>query len=470
MKIARSLPAEWTSAAAIAVTAAVVVTLATTAGVYVGALLAALLLLAWMFSCAWAWLALFLGAVLLLPPLPASFGNSGAHPAVALAAFGLFAAAVFAGQWRMCESDIIAPLTLLTALLALSVPMALLYSGTEVAVGSAVRVALFAVALFVLAYVVWGPARSLADCGYGPAKLLFGAGVASALFACVDFFYQLPAPAGYSPQYVWLSDRVLRRAQGTFYDAGALGNMCCFFLAMVAAAMFRSSGRKWNRWWIAAGAIPLVTALVFSYSRASAVTALLSVAALLWLRRNEVRWGRTSLAVAGCTAAAVVAATLLVPGLWERWFQHARQSLELAFSASDTVLSGRVSSWRLLLGFIADHPLRALAGVGYKTLPYSEVAGQPVIADNTYLSTLIETGAAGLAALLALHAAILRTAYRAARSADATTAFYGSWVFAFWSGEVAQMAAADLLTYWRLLPVFFFVIGLTILKLKRTGA
>ena len=105
-----------------------------------------------------------------------------------------------------------------------------------------------------------------------------------------------------------------------------------------------------------------------------------------------------------------------------------------------------------------------LMGIGYKTLPYSDVLGSAVIADNTYLSTFIETGVAGLAALVALHVSILRATARAAKSPNAPAAFYGAWAFAFWTGEMVQMAAADLLTYWRLLPVFFFVIGMAVLK------
>jgi hypothetical protein len=374
---------------------------------------------------------------------------------------------VFGHRWNFAQSKVIAPLILLTVMLAASVPMALLYSGTEVAIGSAVRVALFAITPLVLAYVLWGPGRVLATCEFGPAKLLFAGGVLSAAFACVDFFYQLPTPAGYSPQFIWLTDRVLRRAQGSFYDAGALGNMCAFFLVMVAVAMFRTTAGGINRWLAAAGGIPLLIAMVFSYSRASVLCLVISVMVLLWLLRREVKWLRTGFTLLGAGVVAAILVSSLVPGLAERWLQHARQAFDLAFSASNTALSGRVASWQTIVTFATEHPFRALSGVGYKSLPYSDVLGQPVIADNTYLSTCIETGIGGLAALCAVHAAILGATYRAARSSNPTVAFYGVWTFSFWVGEAVQMAAADLLTYWRLLPVFFFVIGLAVLKLQR---
>ena len=60
---------------------------------------------------------------------------------------------------------------------------------------------------------------------------------------------------------------------------------------------------------------------------------------------------------------------------------------------------------------------QTLVGIGYKTLPYTDYLGAPVVADNMYLSLLVETGIAGLAALLWLNVAILRAAARASRVA-----------------------------------------------------
>jgi hypothetical protein len=33
-------------------------------------------------------------------------------------------------------------------------------------------------------------------------------------------------------------------------------------------------------------------------------------------------------------------------------------------------------------------------------------------------------------------------------------------MFCFWAGQSVQMLSADLLTYWRVLPVYFFVLAL----------
>jgi hypothetical protein len=63
----------------------------------------------------------------------------------------------------------------------------------------------------------------------------------------------------------------------------------------------------------------------------------------------------------------------------------------------------------------------------------------------------------GLAALIWLNVAILRAAAHSARRS-----FCGMWMLCFWSGQVVQMASGDLLTYWRVLPVYFWILALAI--------
>ena len=107
-------------------------------------------------------------------------------------------------------------------------------------------------------------------------------------------------------------------------------------------------------------------------------------------------------------------------------------------------------------------PWQTVFAVGYKTLPYSTVAGQLTIVDNTYLDLLVETGALGLFTFLALTYQILKFSRRAAKSRNRRTAFYGSWIFCFWIGEIVQMFSGDLITYWRVLPVYFAVLALAL--------
>ena len=113
----------------------------------------------------------------------------------------------------------------------------------------------------------------------------------------------------------------------------------------------------------------------------------------------------------------------------------------------------------MLLVFLREHPWHALAGVGYKTLPYSDFIGRRVVADNMYLSMLVETGVIGLGALLFCHWAILRAAWKATRVADPRATFFGTWMLCFWAGQTVQMLSGDVLTYWRVLPLYFWVLA-----------
>src|SRR5207244_13548335 len=104
----------------------------------------------------------------------------------------------------------------------------------------------------------------------------------------------------------------------------------------------------------------------------------------------------------------------------------------------------------------------ALLGVGDKSLPYCDFIGRPVVAENMYLSLVVETGVVGLGALLVLSAAILREAYAASRSPDSEKSFYGTWILCFWIGQMFQMFSSDLLTFWRVLPAYLWVLAMAV--------
>jgi hypothetical protein len=48
----------------------------------------------------------------------------------------------------------------------------------------------------------------------------------------------------------------------------------------------------------------------------------------------------------------------------------------------------------------------------------------------------------------------------ATRNRSIRASFLGTWFFCFWIGELVQMLSGDLLTYWRVLPVYFLVLAL----------
>jgi O-antigen ligase len=341
-----------------------------------------------------------------------------------------------------------------------SVAQAAIHSGAPAAAGSLARVALFGISVYVFFFTAYGPG--------GPGGLydfrrLYWIAAASALIACVDFYFQFPAPAGYGPQFIWLDSGVYRRAQGVFYEASTLGNFCAFFLVMIAVALSRPRAEApVSRKSLAAGGAVFFAALVLSYSRASLINVLVALAVLAWLNRRRIRFRRAAPMLAACVVAGAFATWKVFPAFAQMYWLRLSASAQYFFSSTEGVLSGRVASWRMLAAWISAHPWQALIGVGYKTLPYNDYLGAPVVADNMYLSMLVETGIAGLAALLWLNIAILRAAARASRAAGSRTSFFGAWMLCFWAGQVVQMLSGDLLTYWRVLPVYFWVLALAV--------
>jgi len=413
--------------------------------------IAALLLIWWTLRTPARWLALFLGTALLLPPLPIPIGDSGPHPSLIFAALGVMAGVLWMSDWRVPANSLNLAFASLFAMLLASVGPAAMYSGEIAAAGSAARVGLFAISVYVYFFTAWGPGQ-----GIDPARSvrwLYAAAVVAALFACVDFYFQFPAPAGYGPQFVWLDSGVYRRAQGLFYEASTLGNFCVFFLVMIAAAFSRDHDESpAQRKWLAIGAAVLLAALVLSYSRASLLNLAVALAVLVWRNRRRVPLPR----VAMVAAAGALVTWLVFPAFVEMYWLRLSSTAEFFFTATEGVLSGRVASWRTLLDWMTAHPWQALTGIGYKTLPYTDYLGAPVVADNQYLGLLVETGVAGLAALLWLNVAIIRAALRARDS------LYRTWILCFWTGQIVQMASGDLITYWRVLPVYFFVLALAV--------
>jgi O-antigen ligase len=404
-------------------------------------------LLRWLLGSANAWLSLFFVVALAAPPFPIV--------ATAIVAVGLAAGLLRIDEWRFSRGFLPASLIVFFAVLAISLAPALLESGAEIASQSLARLALAGIAVYVFFYTSAGPGRERTI----SLNLIYGAAMVSAAFACVDFFYQLPAPEGTGAQFIWLDTGVFRRAQGLFYEASTLGNFCAFFLAMTAVALVKRMG---NRVALAAGGVVLTAALLFSYSRSSLINVGIVIAVLLWMERKQKSVRRMAVWSVVGLVAMIAALAWIFPDYTGAFWTRLQGSFEYALAGDSVVLSGRLDSWKMLGKFILDHPWHLILGVGYKTLPYSDFVGTRVVADNMYLSALVEAGIGGLAALIAMNWAIVRAGYRAARSQDSEKSFYGTWIFCFWIAESVQMMSADLLTFWRVLPVYFWVLAMAV--------
>ncbi len=398
------------------------------------------------------WLLLFFVVDFLTPPLGGNTEGAGFHLAMAAATLGLAAGLPQWNEWRMRRGALLFLLATFAACLFASLPFALLYSGVERATGSALRIGLFLIGGYVFCYALCAPSRSSGERGK-LALWLFFVAAASAAFACLDFYFQFPAPSGFSQQYVWLDSGVFRRAQGFFYDASTLGNFCAFFLLYgLLELLERGRHRGWILKW--AGVIVLACALVLSYSRASLVN--LAVALIAYAVVRGGRAFRTSAAVLLAAAVAMILVQAILPSFATGYFGRILGSFQYFAERPDSVLSGRLTSWNTIAGIIAEHPWEAIFGIGYKTLPYTTHFGDPLVADNTYLSLLLETGIAGLASFMLLLGAILNSTFHAARAPSPEASLLGKWAFCFWCGQAVQMLSGDLLTYWRVLPIYFW--------------
>lgn len=408
------------------------------------------------------WVLAFLIAVLCLPPLPIAMGDSGPHPALFFLALGIAAGLIRWRQWtQLVPIESLALLGFPLILLA-GIPLAAQYSGAALALQSLARVILFAASIYVFFYVAGGPGELTVQSAGRHLRVIFCAAVVSAVFACADFYFQFPAPAGFGPQYIWLDYGVFRRAQGLFYEASTLGNVCAFFLVFVAAGLLgRDPSLPFRKVWLLAGGIPFAAALLLSFSRASLLNVGISLSVLVILNASKLRLARIAGILSAAIAATLAITYTIVPVFVEFYWLRLTTSFQQLTAGNEQILSGRLQTWRTLVGFLLENPQHALLGIGYKTLPYSDFIGQPVVADNTYLSSLIETGVLGLAGLLVLHAAILRMSWRAHKSGG-LAGLLGTWVFCFWTGEIVQMMSGDLLTYWRVLPVYFWVLALAV--------
>ncbi len=423
--------------------------------------LVAIPVVVWTALNARAWIALFFASALLLPPLPIPIGDSGPHPALLVALLGVCAGLVRLPQWHLRRDALSLAMLALFFILLASVIGALLYSGPWIAAGSLARVFLFGIGIYLFFYTAQGPAD------YAPAdadravRFLLAAACASAAFACIDFYFQFPAPAGYGPQFVWLDSGVFRRAQGLFYEASTLGNLCACFLVMIAICLLRKGGwMPCSRRTLGLCGIVFAFALVFSYSRASLLNVIVAICAYACLERPRI--GRAFLIVSASIAAAAIVAIAAAPDFAQMYWMRLASTAEYLFTSPEGVLSGRLASWSALADFLRANPWHAILGIGYKTLPYSDYAGRPLIADNMYLSLLVETGIVGLTVFALFNVAVLRAAKRAARNSSARTAFFGRWIFCFWIGQMVQMLSGDLLTYWRVLPVYFWLLAMAV--------
>ncbi len=429
--------------------------------------------LAFLLSHPLAWIPIWIALALVAPPFPVTVAGLElpVHPAVAVFAAALLVGWVRLPEWRLERSSLVLAWYAFLGILLASLPLAFFYSGTAVGAQSALRWLLLCQSFVLLAWTAWGPAaragadgsRSSGNFAALLVKVVLVVALLSAAFAVVDFFYKFPTPVRFSAQYIYMPEGHYRRAQGVFYDASTLGNFCAMVLALIAALDGEARRQLRLPNWLLWLPVPvLAAALLLSFSRASMANLLIALLVLAWLRRNALWRLRPVLRMVMLSAAAALAVILLAPEMALRYGYRVVFTFSQLLDDPNRVFSFRLESWHFLAGFLAENPQHLLLGIGYKSLPYTAYFGRDIVADNMYLSLLVETGLPGLLALLLLCGALLAHAYRLGRHSEAAVAALGCFLFAFWCGQMVQMLSGDTLTYWRVTPVYFAILGAAI--------
>jgi O-antigen ligase len=293
----------------------------------------------------------------------------------------------------------------------------------------------------------------------GLVKFLLCVATIAALYGIIDFYLPVPIPHPFADQYIYLKGENIRRAQGIFYEASSFGNMCAFFLSLSIVVLY-SLARKLSLFRQSLLCLMIgifTTALFLSYSRGSWANVFVTLAVFLWVQRKlQVR---SVICVILLIGGFIFLVFLFSPEIASNFFSWRLGALSELWSDPNFATSGRWETWIKLGGFFADHPWLLLFGIGYKTLPYTNLIGKNLIADNGFISLSFETGVLGLAAFIWLNVTLLKSLYRTSRHPLLTLRLYGSFLFAFWCGEMVQMLTGDIFTYWRNVIIFFTLIA-----------
>jgi O-antigen ligase len=413
-------------------------------------------------ACVRAWPYLFVSAALIVPPVYPSIlgGETPVYMVNLLFVAGCFAMLARWADFRIGTDSIGKAAAGFLFALALSIPFGFWLSGTSIGLGSCLRFLLllhpFLVYLWLRRFRPVHREELLIPAG----KLLLGLGVVSAIYGIIDFYFPIPIPHPFADQYIYLDGRMIRRAQGMLYEASSFGNLSAFFLSLTLAVLL-SWWQKLSGLWKATLYLMVgifTTALFLSYSRGSWANVLVTMAVFLILRRKF----RFRLAAASILVVPVFVFLVyqLSPLVVLNFFNWRMGTLLEFWSDPNLATSGRWENWGRLISFFADHPWYLIFGIGYKTLPHTDLFGRSIIADNGFLSLTFEAGIIGLAAFLWLNQRVFSATYRASQRRGSGRPVFAAFLFAFWCGEMVQMVTGDLFTYWRNMVVFFAVLAL----------
>lgn len=412
--------------------------------------------------------AVFLVVLEILPPLyVAKLGDQPIYFSCFILPVGILIVLCRFQDLQFTWDPLAKGLALFLAGTACSLPFAALLSGTATGWASLSRWLLLSQTALVYFLTRGGGRREETRIERGIYPLLFLAAGLSAGYGIVDFIWPVSLPHPALDQFIWLDATILRRAQGVFYESLNFANFCGFFLVMGSAAVMakRESYFRLPRWILILFTAVLSLAVLVAFSRST--WAAIAVALAVFSFHSKLIRARRTGALLLALGIPLLLLWTFSPDLW-RYFLEARVGhLAELFSDPDFATSGRFGTWVHLFDIIRENPQYIVFGIGYKTLTFTRLFHGAIIADNGYLSLLIETGAVGLAGFLIFSGAILKTFSKLARQESGPVAFWAALMLAIWCGELVQLLAVDAYTFWRNMAILMALMALTLNRAER---
>ncbi|HEV2352017.1 MAG TPA: O-antigen ligase family protein [Terriglobia bacterium] len=403
----------------------------------------------------------FLTVLVVLPPF--FFRQTGETPVYVSSFLLPLALAIVVVRWSdfQFHADPIARgLFLFLFGTATSLPFAWWFSGSAIAIPSLLRWLMLAQTLLLYVLVRGGTRACPGRAERWLIPILIIAAVMGAGYGIYDFIWPVPMPHPAAPQFLYLPNGLVRRAQGVLYESSSFGNLCGFFLAVTAAAFMV---RREKALGVSSKLLPpfilvLAGAVIVAFSRSSWANTLVTLMVFGVLTRG-IRWRRTIFLFAALGVPLVVLA-LYFPEVWNYFLGYRLGSLSLLFSDPNSASSGRYKVWTHIFSILYKFPHYFLLGVGYKTLPFTRLFGREIITDNGFLNLLLETGILGLGGFLVFLASSLKSLWKLSRSPNPLISFWAKLLFAFWCGQGVQLMVADAYTYWRNMVVYVSLLAL----------
>jgi hypothetical protein len=407
----------------------------------------------------------------------------------------------------------------------ISIFSAFAFSGTAVGVGALFRLLRLVESVFPLFFAFYR-LRSTLEAFNLCRRVVLVTGVASCVYGIAQFYLGFDLTSlgiDYAPHRLWVDGLERERAIGLFNESSGFGAMASLVVWIAVFSVLRSTAQPvgWERI-ITYAAVPIgVFALILSYARSPFVTLAIALVYGLFAWRSDIFLRRRVqlLAVTAGLALGIALAPSwaslylswrfvapvggLVTAVTERL--NAPTSAPVSElppqgsgvpvsptltpdpavtpraepppsagpvevdSALFALSSGRTASWPVLLErFRSLEPRYLIFGIGYKSLPFSPLAARPgvpaLVGDNQFLTTLIEQGAIGLAALLVLIVAIARSLWMLSRHAGKEIQADAQLVGIYCAALLPLWIVWDYLNLFRLVPVLGGLIGILLVS------